>query len=224
MDRECTDYRLLDLACTGCSRSAALHQRTLVFIFYSFCYKKAETYSLKCIPRYYNVSSYLVPFDSSSPLRSSRHPYNRPQDMYADSRSSSGQDPLNRSLRFRSYVSSFSYFLSLIYFAVHYYMNARNGDFAVSQPLVLGHEAAGIVTAVGHSVNNFKIGDRIAIEAGIYCRHCNYCDKGRYNLCKEMKFCSSAAVYPHVDGTLQTKMNHPAHVLHQYVSFSFFFR
>ena len=98
-------------------------------------------------------------------------------------------------------------------------MNARNGDFAVSQPLVLGHEAAGIVTAVGHSVDNFKIGDRVAIEAGIYCRNCNFCDKGRYNLCKEMKFCSSAAVYPHVDGTLQTKMNHPVHVLHQYVSF-----
>jgi len=97
---------------------------------------------------------------------------------------------------------------------LHYYLNARNGDFAVSQPLVLGHEAAGVVTAVGRSVNNFKIGDRVAIEAGIYCRHCNFCDKGRYNLCKEMKFCSSASVYPHVDGTLQTKMNHPAHVLH----------
>ena len=103
-------------------------------------------------------------------------------------------------------------------------MNARNGDFAVSQPLVLGHEAAGIVTAVGPNVNNFKIGDRVAIEAGIYCRNCNFCDKGRYNLCKEMKFCSSAAVYPHVDGTLQTKMNHPVHVLHQYVSFSPSFR
>ena len=144
--------------------------------------------------------------------------------MYANPRSSSGPDRFNRSLRFRSYASSFSYFLSLIYFPVHYYMNARNGDFAVSQPLVLGHEAAGIVTAVGHGVNNFKIGDRIAIEAGIYCRDCNFCDKGRYNLCRHMKFCSSAAVYPHVDGTLQTKMNHPVHVLHQYVSFRPSFR
>lgn len=97
-------------------------------------------------------------------------------------------------------------------------MNARNGDFTVSQPLVLGHEASGVVTAVGNGVKNFKIGDRVAIEAGIYCRACNFCDKGRYNLCRGMKFCSSAAVYPHVDGTLQTKMNHPAHVLHQYVS------
>ena len=138
--------------------------------------------------------------------------------MLANSRSSSSQDRFNRSLWFRSYDSYFSYFLPLIYFVVHYYLNARNGDFAVSHPLVLGHEAGGIVTAVGHGVNNFKIGDRVAIEAGIYCRNCNFCDKGRYNLCKEMKFCSSASVYPHVDGTLQTKMNHPAHVLHQYVS------
>ena len=226
MDRESADYRLPDLASTGWSRSALnFHQWTLVFIFYSFYYKKGETYSLQCIPHYYNVSSYyLVPLDSCSPLWSSRHSHNWPQDVFANPRSSSGRDPFNRPLRFRSYATSFFYSLSLIYFSVHYYMNARNGDFAVSQPLVLGHEAAGIVTAVGQGVNNFKIGDRIAIEAGIYCRNCNFCDKGRYNLCKEMKFCSSAAVYPHVDGTLQTKMNHPIHVLHQYVSFSPSFR
>ncbi|KAF9009969.1 chaperonin 10-like protein [Cyathus striatus] len=84
----------------------------------------------------------------------------------------------------------------------HYYTHGRNGDFAVRQPLVLGHEAAGIVTA------------RVAIEAGIMCRNCDFCKKGRYNLCKSMRFCSSASVYPHNDGTLQSRMNHPAHVLH----------
>ncbi|KAG6888647.1 hypothetical protein C0992_007964 [Termitomyces sp. T32_za158] len=97
---------------------------------------------------------------------------------------------------------------------LHYYMHGRNGDFAVRAPLVLGHEAAGIVTAVGPGVKNLVPGQRVAIEAGVYCRTCDFCTKGRYNLCKSMRFCSSAAVFPHADGTLQGRMNHPAFVLH----------
>jgi L-iditol 2-dehydrogenase len=46
------------------------------------------------------------------------------------------------------------------------------------------------------------------------CNHCNYCSKGRYNLCKSLRFCSSAKTFPHLDGTLQDRINHPAHVLH----------
>ncbi|KZT01057.1 GroES-like protein [Laetiporus sulphureus 93-53] len=97
---------------------------------------------------------------------------------------------------------------------LHYYMHGRNGDFVVQQPLVLGHEAAGIVTAVGPGVRHLVPGQRVAIEAGIMCNNCSFCAKGRYNLCKNMRFCSSAKTFPHSDGTLQDRMNHPAHVLH----------
>ncbi|KAI0717313.1 GroES-like protein [Fomitopsis betulina] len=97
---------------------------------------------------------------------------------------------------------------------LHYYIHGRNGDFVVQQPLVLGHEAAGIITAVGPGVKHLVPGQRVAIEAGIMCNNCNYCHKGRYNLCKNMRFCSSAKTFPHSDGTLQDRMNHPAHVLH----------
>ncbi|KAH9836254.1 GroES-like protein [Rhodofomes roseus] len=97
---------------------------------------------------------------------------------------------------------------------LHYYTHGRNGDFVVQQPLVLGHEAAGIVTAVGPGVKHLVPGQRVAIEAGIMCNNCSYCHKGRYNLCKNMRFCSSAKTFPHSDGTLQDRMNHPAHVLH----------
>ncbi|KAJ7104454.1 GroES-like protein [Mycena belliarum] len=97
---------------------------------------------------------------------------------------------------------------------LHYYIHGRNGDFALQAPLVLGHEAAGIVTALGPGVKHLHVGQRVAIEAGIMCRQCSYCKAGRYNLCKEMRFCSSAKTFPHLDGTLQTYMNHPAHVLH----------
>lgn len=97
---------------------------------------------------------------------------------------------------------------------LHYFTHGRNGDFAVRQPLVLGHESAGTVTAVGAGVTDFVVGQRVAIEAGIMCRECGFCKSGRYNLCRSMRFCSSAAAFPHVDGTLQTHMNHPAHVIH----------
>jgi L-iditol 2-dehydrogenase len=93
-------------------------------------------------------------------------------------------------------------------------MHGRNGDFALQAPLVLGHEAAGIVTAVGSGVKNVVVGQRIAIEAGVMCNDCNYCSRGRYNLCKGLRFASSAKTFPHLDGTLQERMNHPAHVLH----------
>jgi L-iditol 2-dehydrogenase len=100
---------------------------------------------------------------------------------------------------------------------LHYYTHGRNGDFAVRQDLVLGHEAAGVITAVGRNVGGLKVGQRVAIEAGIFCRQCSFCVKGRYNLCKTMKFCSSASVFPHSDGTLRERMNHPAYVVHPYV-------
>jgi L-iditol 2-dehydrogenase len=99
-------------------------------------------------------------------------------------------------------------------YPVHYYLHGRNGDFALQAPLVLGHEAAGVVTALGPGVTNLMIGQRVAIEAGIMCNNCAYCSKGRYNLCKNLRFASSAKTFPHLDGTLQERMNHPAHVLH----------
>jgi len=97
---------------------------------------------------------------------------------------------------------------------LHYYQHGRNGDFALREPLVLGHEAAGVVTAVGEGVTHLAVGQRVAIEAGVMCRACAHCLGGRYNLCTRLRFASSAKTFPHLDGTLQTRMNHPAHVLH----------
>lgn len=59
-------------------------------------------------------------------------------------------------------------------YAVHYYVHGRNGDFAVQEPLVLGHEASGIITALGPDIDaslNLKVGDRVAIECGKACGH-----------------------------------------------------
>ena len=74
----------------------------------------------------------------------------------------------------------------------------------------LGHESAGVVTAVGPGVSGFKVGDKVAMEVGLPCGECERCKEGRYNVCKGIRFRSSAKAFPHFQGTLQERINHPA--------------
>ncbi|KAJ4496452.1 chaperonin 10-like protein [Lentinula lateritia] len=114
---------------------------------------------------------------------------------------------------------------------LHYYLSGRNGDFAIRSPLVLGHESSGVITALGAGVASqyphLRVGVRVAIECGIPCRSlnsdgsartakdvCKHCSNSRYNLCKNLRFCSSAKTFPHRDGMLQQKINHEAWCLH----------
>ncbi|EME87786.1 uncharacterized protein MYCFIDRAFT_75620 [Pseudocercospora fijiensis CIRAD86] len=93
---------------------------------------------------------------------------------------------------------------------LHYYSHFRNGDILVREPLSLGHESAGIISSVGSNVENFKAGDKVALEVGLPCEKCQRCREGRYNICKDIKFRSSGKAFPHFQGTLQERINHPA--------------
>lgn len=93
---------------------------------------------------------------------------------------------------------------------LHYFNHYRNGDIIVREPMTLGHESSGVVTQVGSAVTILKVGDRVALEVGLPCGECELCKTGRYNICKEMKFRSSAKAFPHFQGTLQERINHPA--------------
>ncbi|KAH8801437.1 chaperonin 10-like protein [Xylogone sp. PMI_703] len=81
---------------------------------------------------------------------------------------------------------------------LHYYDHGRIGDFILTTPIILGHESSGTVVEVGSAVKNLKVGDRVAIEPGVPCRHCDYCRAGSYNLCPDTVF----AATPPWDGTL----------------------
>ncbi|KAJ4294784.1 hypothetical protein N0V88_005018 [Collariella sp. IMI 366227] len=105
---------------------------------------------------------------------------------------------------------------------VSYYKKFANGDLCACMPLSLGHESSGTVVAIGPQVSGFSIGDRVALEVGIPCGQCGICRQGRYNLCKRMRFRSSAKSVPHFQGTLQDRINHPAvwcHKLPDNISF-----
>ena len=78
------------------------------------------------------------------------------------------------------------------------------------EPLSLGHESAGVVAAVGSAVTGFQPGDKVALEVGLPCEQCQRCSEGRYNICKDIRFRSSGKTFPHFQGTLQERINHPA--------------
>lgn len=81
---------------------------------------------------------------------------------------------------------------------VHYWQRGRIGDFILTSPIVLGHESSGTIVEIGSNVKNLKVGENVAIEPGVPCRHCEYCRSGSYNLCPDTVF---AATPPH-NGTL----------------------
>src|SRR2546430_2177950 len=50
-------------------------------------------------------------------------------------------------------------------------------------PIVMGHEAAGVIAAVGSAVENFSSGDRVTFDSTVYCGECPNCRRGNVNLC-----------------------------------------
>jgi L-idonate 5-dehydrogenase len=81
-----------------------------------------------------------------------------------------------------------------------YYFKGRVGDFALREPLVLGHEVSGEVECVAADVTGLASGDRVALNPSRPCLSCDYCRAGRGNLCRHMRFFGSAAIFPHVQG------------------------
>ena len=78
----------------------------------------------------------------------------------------------------------------------HYYDHGRIGRFVVESPLVLGHEASGVITTVGDGVDASRVGQRVSIEPGVPDLTCRMCLSGRYNLCPDMRFFAT----PPIDG------------------------
>ena len=88
---------------------------------------------------------------------------------------------------------------------LHYYQHGRVGNFKVREPLVPGHEASGIVDAVGDAVTRVQIGQKVAINPSHPCGRCDYCHAGRGNLCRSMYFLGSASIFPHAQGMFRER-------------------
>src|SRR5207302_2991361 len=88
---------------------------------------------------------------------------------------------------------------------VHYYEHGRIGSYIVLQPLILGHEAAGVVVDGGEGVSKSRIGERVAIEPGIPDGTCQQCRTGHYNLCPNVRFFGT----PPIDGAFTNYVTVP---------------
>ncbi len=89
---------------------------------------------------------------------------------------------------------------------VHYYTHGRIGPFVVSEPMVLGHEAAGVVVAVGREVHHLAPGDRVCMEPGIPDLSSRASREGHYNLDPAVRFWAT----PPIHGCLTSEVIHPA--------------
>jgi len=89
---------------------------------------------------------------------------------------------------------------------LHYYTNGGIGEYVVKEPMVLGHEAAGIITETGSNVTELKVGDRVCMEPGIPDALSRETKLGLYNLDPAVVFWAT----PPVHGCLCESVVHPA--------------
>lgn len=89
---------------------------------------------------------------------------------------------------------------------LHYYLHGAIGPFVVREPMVLGHEGAGVVIETGRGVTNLKPGDRVCMEPGIPQWNSRAARLGLYNLDPSVRFWAT----PPVHGCLTPEVVHPA--------------
>jgi D-xylulose reductase len=89
---------------------------------------------------------------------------------------------------------------------VHYYTHGAIGPFVVREPMVLGHEASGVVVEVGDAVTSLRVGDRVCMEPGIPDPNSKATRLGIYNLDPAVRFWAT----PPIHGVLRPTVVHPA--------------
>lgn len=67
-------------------------------------------------------------------------------------------------------------------------------------PLIMGHEASGVVEECGLEVSNFQIGDRVCFDSTVYCNRCQSCLRGQYNRCRRRQVLGVATPESKRDG------------------------
>ena len=89
---------------------------------------------------------------------------------------------------------------------LHYFQHGGFGTIRIKEPMVLGHEVAGVIEEMGGDVRSFALGERIAINPSRPCGVCRYCQQGLQNHCLDMRYYGSAMRMPHVQGAFRKEI------------------
>ncbi|MGY8712321.1 MAG: galactitol-1-phosphate 5-dehydrogenase [Verrucomicrobiia bacterium] len=82
-------------------------------------------------------------------------------------------------------------------------------------PLIMGHEAAGVIEACGSGVKGFEKGDRVTFDSTVYCGDCSYCKKGQVNLCDNRMVLGVSCGDYRRNGAFAEFVAVPFHILYQ---------
>ncbi len=82
-------------------------------------------------------------------------------------------------------------------------------------PIIMGHEAAGVIDAVGGAVSGWSVGDRVTFDSTIYCGECESCKKGQVNLCPQRNVLGVSCGDYRRHGAFAEFVNVPQHILYR---------
>ncbi|QRM53711.1 L-idonate 5-dehydrogenase [Sinorhizobium sp. BG8] len=89
---------------------------------------------------------------------------------------------------------------------LHYFNHGGFGAVRLREPMILGHEVAGTIRAIGDGVTTLSVGDRVAVSPSRPCNACSYCLNGQQNQCLRMRFYGSAMPMPHIQGAFRQRL------------------
>jgi L-idonate 5-dehydrogenase len=89
---------------------------------------------------------------------------------------------------------------------LHYYNHGGFGAIKLKEPMILGHEVAGHVIAVGDGVDHLKVGQLVGVSPSRPCYNCKYCREALHNQCLNMRFYGSAMPFPHIQGAFRESL------------------
>jgi len=82
-------------------------------------------------------------------------------------------------------------------------------------PVIMGHEASGVLTEIGSKVNGWKINDRVTFDSTIYCGRCIFCREGKINLCSNRRVLGVSCNEYRQNGAFAEYIAVPEHILYK---------
>ncbi len=86
---------------------------------------------------------------------------------------------------------------------LHYFNHGGFGAIRLREPMVLGHEVSGHISALGQGVAGLSVGQLVAVSPSRPCHACKYCREAMFNQCLNMRFYGSAMPFPHIQGAFR---------------------